>query len=774
MATVDGGIANLIQGVSQQSRRDRRDGQCTLQENMSSDVVRNLSRRASTSLVGKLFNSPDTHTYIPFDTKVNGVHFLAIKEDTLRAFGPTGAEVTVNGGSDTYLGLNMVGTVIDGDMYLANQSVEVEMDPAVLAEETRGLVQIVGGQYGKTYAIKLKYPPDANVEIEVSWTTPDGSSASHSTQVATDHIAEQLRLATVGETNFTDHYTVVRKGDVLLFEWASTNHGRMEITADDGQGGTQVYVVTDRTDKIAYLPRYAPDGYTAMVTGGTDGNNDDTFFTFTQEVSGFGNEGVWQESVKRGIEYSFDNTTMPHLLTYNAVADEFTFAAVTWDTRDAGDDTTNPLPSFIGRTVQDLASFQGRMVILTDSTLVMSKNQNASDFWKGSATLTADDDPIDMGSTSKLANNLTYLIPHNRDLVVFSDNAQFIVFGRTSLTPSNASLVLSTEFQVNLDVRPQLSGKNITFLADYGNFSSVREFFTEGTSDANDSDPITKHVNRYIPNGMTTISSSSNYDTVIVHGRDTKAYLYQFLVDKQELLQSSWSTWLFKQTLVYSYFDKSTLYLITRCAANCVTLATLKFDNEVDTGLDYEVHLDLKQSATSGTEVYSIVHADADMVAVQGDGCPNPGLSARVVSVDEVAETVTLDKSYGGTVIFGIPYMSRYKPTMPMIKDQKNIKIGTGRLIIRRMYISYEDTGQFYTSVTNKYNTTKTDYMSGRVLGDPDNKVGEQPIVDGTFSVGVQDDADITELEIYTDHHTPCTLVDIEWNGQWNKRGRRR
>ena len=54
---VDGALRSLIQGVSQQPFRNRLPGQCTLQENMSSNPVDSLQRRPPEEVVGHLFNT---------------------------------------------------------------------------------------------------------------------------------------------------------------------------------------------------------------------------------------------------------------------------------------------------------------------------------------------------------------------------------------------------------------------------------------------------------------------------------------------------------------------------------------------------------------------------------------------------------------------------------------------------------------------------------------------------------------------------------------------
>ena len=64
--------------------------------------------------------------------------------------------------------------------------------------------------------------------------------------------------------------------------------------------------------------------------------------------------GDYEETVKPGITYQLDNTTMPHTLTLSSGA--FTFDKATYDDRTVGDEDSAPNPSFVGQTINGVLS----------------------------------------------------------------------------------------------------------------------------------------------------------------------------------------------------------------------------------------------------------------------------------------------------------------------------------------------------------------------------------------------------------------------------------
>ena len=793
---VDGSLRSLIQGVSQQPPRSRLPGQCTAQDNMSSNPVDGLKRRPPLDYIANLFESSENPQFYYVDHGDDNEFIVVALEDSIRVFDLLGNEKTVNEDGDAfdYLDGNLLSfTTLDDKTYVANKSTEVAMlEDVADFQDFNSIVYLLGGQYAREYEITVNWIDSGDVSrsITVTHTTPDGSSSAHAAQIATDYIANELKTDLEAATthSFNTTFDIELAGDVLYIKWAGSETEPFEVIANDGSGGTIMVAVNNQVKDISKLPRYAPQGYHVTISGDGSASQDDWYveFSVTPDAddnvpavgAGFGQSGTWVETVQKNTPYLLDTETMPHILSYDTATDEFTFSAGDWKGRQVGDEESNEDPSFVGRVIQDLGYFQGRLVMLSGPAVIMSRTNKPLDFWIESATGVADSDAIDIESTAKGASTMLRVIPHNRDLVIFSKNAQFIVFGRNALTPTNASLVLTTTFEAELRAAPVPAGRNIFFAINYGAFTGIREFFTEGSQDINDSRPITQHVLKYIAGRVRHMASTSNFDNLIVQAEDeTILYNYEYIWINDQRVQSSWSRWILPNNVKYFFFVESVIYIISEIDDSFV-LESIDRDIQADTGLTYQVKLDRKVTAASvNTEIVNLLPEMPDiddMVFVQGDGCPHPGLRVLVEDYDEGSNTITLAEDMdGGDVICGQRYRSSYKPTMPFVRDQDGVKIGTGNLIISKFFANVRDTGILEATITSTYRSDVSIKFSGRAVGDPNSVVGEAAIVSTSHTIPFRDNADNAELELFTDSHLPMNVMDLEWIGQYTKRGRR-
>jgi hypothetical protein len=781
---VDGSYSSLLQGVSQQPPRTRLAGQHTQQINCSANPVKGLTRRAATNFVASLFTGTSPQF---FNFKTNGITYLlsALNND-IKVFKLDGAAQTVNivSGTGAYLDTNKLAFAdIDNNVYMANRNKTVAMLADIPTYVTTGsLVYLLGGQYGRTYKITIDW---SGTTITASYATPDGGSSTHSNQIATDYIATQLVTALNAASGFSANFSVTRVSDVLYIQKTSAPITQdFSITVEDGDGGSNMLVANNSVKDFDKVPRYAPQGYVLSVLGADGSTADDSYLQFQaypDEVgavpavgAGFGREGRWVECVAPAIPYKLDLTTMPHILTYNKGTDDFTFDRGVWAGRQVGDQDSNADPSFVGKTIEDLGYFQGRLVALAGSAVVMSRTNKPLDFWRQSVVNLNDDDGIDIESTANGVEKLFRLVPHNRDLVVFADAAQFIVFGRNQLTPQNASLVLTTSFEADLTASPIAAGRNIFFAIKYGSFGGLREFYTDGSQDINDSRPITQHVSTYIQGGAKLMASSSNFDTLVVRGSDAKRLnVYEYIWLDGKKAQSAWSEWIMPYDVEYCFFVESRLYFVFK-VGSAYHLEYMDLDVQHDTGLSYPVCLDSKRKATvtGNTLAVSSILPASELVFVYGANAPHPGLRIPVTGV--AGSTVTFGTTLSSTdIIYGIPYDSTLKPTMPIVKDSEEVKIGTANLNISKFLVNYEDSGSMQSIKTSEYrDDTVVDYTTIRV-GDPLFSLGEPPIRSGTWIVPFRDNADNAELTLTTNSHLPLTITSIEWMGQYTKKGKR-
>lgn len=807
----DGSLKSLLQGVSQQPTRDRLPGQGTEQINMSADPVRGLSRRPGDDLVGSLGTDADIRGWGTIVTPDGIPALVKVTGTDVRIFNYNAQEYPVILGTGSAAYLAQAGrwsmTTLKLKSYLANEGKPVAMSSTLASywnvgtvARPSGIVQILGGAYGKKYSISID-----NVVV-ASIITPDGATANDAYFVGTTIIAEQLAWALVNDRAVTTPpanlpqsanfypvataalatgWTVSRKDDVILLQ--KTSGPVFTLTVTDDAGNINAKGMTESVPDIADLPRYAPHEYIVRVAQEVD-QEEDLWLKFVSNVAGatqgsnFGTEGAWYEALKPGLSTGFDKATMPRILTFDVGTQTFTLQQEDWADRTVGTDVTNPEPSFIGYGISDVASFQSRLVMLAGPAVTASRSKKYENFWIGSASTLTDADPIDMTSQAAQSSVLRYAVGHNKDLVVFSSKGQFVLFGRSAVTPSNAALVLTTSFEADLAAEPQACGRNVFFATRYGRFTGIREFYTEGSTDINDTRPITQHVKQYLLGSVSHLSSTSNYDTLLVHTDNdrSKLYPYQFIWQNNEKVQSAWSTWTFPKNVLYSFFDDELVYFVIDVAGTQYLLR-MSLDVIDEPGINYPVHLSSRFDV-AGVNTQFVLPFDwlnnQPLRFIQGAGCPNPGLAIGIDSIVYNAGipgwVVTLKQNMaGGSIVGGIRFLSDYWPTMPRMKDRDGVVISNARLMISKFLLSLENTGYIVGQKVTQWGNSAPVTFEGYIVNDVNSIVGQVAITDYTFQMPYKDRADRGEVHFYTDEHWPMTILDIEWEGTVNKRGRR-
>lgn len=819
MTKVDGSLKALLQGVSQQPPRDRLSGQCTEMINMTADPVAGLSRRAPTDLVGALGASSDVRGFHNFEMR-NGNKFLAFFRDggiRVTDYNAVQYPVTVEGAAGAYLTTvgDLACTTVEDQVIVVNKAVKTSMladkrgyvNAGVGSLGRMALIYVRGGAYGREYSIFKD-----GVRIAM-FRTPNGSSPNMVNFTRTEYIASKLYEALTTTVNTEGDATGAGAGSALVgtaalaatATWEVTrwsdiisirnkvNNKTYTITSSDDTGGVNMKTVQDTVASVEDLPPKAPHGYLARVATEND-PDEDMLFEFIVDGAtpgvgmgtGFGQPGYWQETVSPDVPYKMNKTTFPHILEYKEATNSFVFRQGAWSDRKVGTALTNPDPSFIGNTINDVSTFQGRLVFLSGSYVCMGRTNRFNDFWMGSAGQLVDTDPIDISSTAVEASTMQAAVPNNRDLVVFSQKGQFLVFGRTAITPSNATLVLTTTFEAELRAKPTAAGRNVFFATNYGRFTGIREFYSEGNADANDARLITQHVKQYIVGQVHRLISSSNYDMLMVQTREDRklVYVYQYIWQNQEKMQSAWSKWQLPHESVFSFFDEELIYFVLRQTTSAGVehfLYRMSLDIYAENQVDYPIFLDERFDVNDCYKAFVLPYnrqAATGLVVVQGDGCPNPGLLAPVQSIvydtpnNRYVVTLRSDMQ-GGNVVCGVPFYSEYRPTMPMIKDRSGVVVGTGLFRIKKFILTLQATGHIIGQLISKFGDGEPVEFQGRIIGSPDNRIGVAAVVDESFDMPFREKVDRADVKYYTDRHLPMTILDIEWVGQYHKSGKR-
>jgi hypothetical protein len=322
----------------------------------------------------------------------------------------------------------------------------------------------------------------------------------------------------------------------------------------------------------------------------------------------------------------------------------------------------------------------------------------------------------------------------------------------------------------------------VFFPTQYGKFSGIREFYTEGGTDINDSRSVTQHVKEYIQGSVIKMSASSNYDTLLVQGDTdpTKLYTYQYIWSDSAKVQSAWSTWKFWCNVTQMWFDDAQVYCILN-ANGYYFLHRLSLDQTDSEGLGFPVYMDSRFDVTGVAFAFAVPYdilTGQQLTVVQGVGCPNPGATVDVVSSTYQPGVgyvyVLRDSMQGGNIIVGIPFESRYIPSPPAIKDQDGAPILNAKFRISKYIVYLSKTGKCTAQLLPKWGGPSQQIrFEGRILGTLFNNVGKVPIVDETFIVPFREEPELCDMLISESGPYPMTLLDIEWAGQYNKKGRR-
>ena len=105
----------------------------------------------------------------------------------------------------------------------------------------------------------------------------------------------------------------------------------------------------------------------------------------------------------------------------------------------------------------------------------MSRAGEFFQFFPETVTTILDSDCIDANVSHVKVSNLRHAIPFNKELLLFSDQTQFVLAGANILTPSNIVINATTEFESSLEAKPVSAGRNVFFAFNKGSYAGIRE-----------------------------------------------------------------------------------------------------------------------------------------------------------------------------------------------------------------------------------------------------------------------------------------------------------
>ena len=619
--------------------------------------------------------------------------------------------------------------------------------------------------YNLTFITDNPSPPGAKTLVQVGMSGPLGESLP----------ADALQYLELWDTTQGDP---IRLGQVLMYQTvADPNH----VSGD-----------------AIHIWEGTIDGPIVLV----DGRDYELFYSDVVGNFAAVPEVRWIEDSAPDQNTEINASTMPHVL-YRKGSGTFQFGSMNQVTtqavrslerRHSGDDDSNPMPTFVGSRIKDVATFQNRLCVLERDKLSMSVTGQPNDWFRGTVVQLLATSPIGIQSTSAKASVLSHFVEHNNDLMIFGPKGQFRMSGDRALTPQTASLPQASSYPATTRAVPVSNGNDVFFATSYGDSAGISQFSLDPQiENLSVAKPMADNQVGLMPGVVDEIVATPNLGIVITKLNTKKDYLFPLEFEPQidilKPVEPTWSSWWFNFGIRIVSVRSNENYLDIMAVGSQGTgdgknLRLYRIDLLADrtarnifletTGA---VHLDamVAQDNVTTTVTLSpdypeyddgaILNPPRPLVIVQQLGCPNPG---QQVGYTRNGQVFTLDEDMGGgRVRYGYEFDSTIELPKVDIRDEAGRIQTYSKLRITDMTASLE--GHMDAKVLRSYGGTQ--YPEQEFRGDPNPDIYEPDRY--TARIQVKQDAENFTTVISSNDHAPLNLHQLEWRGTYHKSGRR-
>jgi len=805
MTEYNGSISNLLQGVSQQSRLERRPEQLESQTNCFSSVTQNIGKRPGSQILthGSTTDYPTTAAYHEYDRGDTSERYsLVVKSGAIRVTDLLdGADKTVDlDGHGAYLASSdpeadfRFHTIAD-TTFILNKSIVPAMGTTTAAASIwQSIIYCSRASYGMTYRVISNGTLIAECSTPSTVTISATSMDKTITLKTTDIIDCLYTGATVGLATWNAAGTFVggvsawatanlagkAQGDDVIYLYDSTDR---KIEVEDDNHGNDLRTFGQTIDTYDKLPRVCYDGYKVKVSGLDSTIYNDYYVTFEAENGAGVGHGVWKESAGFGVDTAFDPATMPHTLIPNANRTTFTLGEIDWVDRQAGDDDTNPKPSFVGTEISDILTYQGRLVLVSEENVVASGTFDHYNFFAETVTQESPADPIDSASSDNQVTNLHNGLVFNASLVLFSDRAQFVHPSETPFTTGTFGLSSKARFKNLIDCAPVASATSIFFPYQSGEFTGIREMQVENVTGNLLAEDTTSHVDHYVSGTAEQLVSSTDYNILIVRpGSDTDAlYVFQWFNQEGKRKQAAWHRWDFEGTVQHIALIQDKLYLWKQIGS-VVSIEYLDLADTDTPDVAFPVRLDDQDIITASSDgtnwkidctqwVTTRGISRSDLKVVAGDDTGIEGSIAEYSNHSTDANAFVVPKVAVTSVgapdfIVGSTISASGELTNPYVRDQQGKPKTKSVLRLGSMKFNCSNTGALDIVVQKDNSTTYTKEFNARLIDNTNFVLDEPPaLLDVEIRVPVRSDSNRCSITFESDSHLPFYISSIDWTG---------
>ena len=628
---------------------------------------------------------------------------------------------------------------------------------------------------GFTYTIRIAdheaTKANANIKAVRPAPTPfDADTAVTTTQILAGISAELTGVSGIG-------HEIIGNG---IYIYSDTVAFNLEVVDID-----LMKAITKEANDVGEIPVQCKNGYIVKISN-TESDEDDYYLKFVAS-NGVSGLGQWIECAEPGIVKSFDLTNMPITIQRTATT-TFTVARFTYADRDIGDDNTNPLPTFVNRSIERVLFFRNRLVFLAGENAIASRPGSFGDFFNNTALTVSTNDPIDIACSSTFPSTLMDGIEMSNGLLIFSSDQQFLLTTDDSvLTPETARLSSVATYNFNQKISPISLGKTVGFLDNSGQYGRFFEMANIASNAEPDVVEQSKVIPRLLPSDIDLLTNSRENSIVLVGKSATDTVFgYKYYNTGDKRLQAAWFKWKLPRPIRYHFIIDDAYYFVSDDNyLQMINLVQTSTDPSITQGdLNYLMHLDNYTTLSSGSyssatnqttftaSWLSSTLTQNGSLALIDDSDSQPHMGRYIVPTVNGTTITAIGDWSGRTLVAGFLYEMLVEfPTIFVTKTAGEVTLSeiTSSLVIHRVKVGLGNVGQYQSKLkrvgkldfSQVFETTIMDAYSASTAPLLEERIETIPVYEKNTNV---------DLFVLSNHPSPATIRSLSWEGDYSNK----
>lgn len=425
-----------------------------------------------------------------------------------------------------------------------------------------GMIWVTGVASNQTYDVTIEYENNAGVpQTPVSITTVSvGTTVSN---IKLNWVADQIRSQIDGFAHFTASTSDIYNNAIHFYSTTPYAYKITKIKVDNNFDTTSISSVIKATvdnksgvTDTSNLPALFSNNFKIRV--GNEATQGANYY-----LKYDGDFGGWKEC---GLDETriIDPQTMPFVIDKEKVrrTNQIVIEATEWTASNAGDVESNPYPSFIERSINDIFFYGSRLGVATDDSIVMSSIDDTKTFFRTTCSSLVTSDRVDIKlDSSKLGyDSIKHVVTYDGKLLVNTGSTQSALMVNTSFDLTSARLSEVSSYTLGYH-KPLPVDNGLYFALSNNNKTNIYNYLTLGNN-SYEAYNITKHIPTYIDGNIKEMAYGDNLAVIAVEEDRRVLYVQNRFTNGGQLVQNAWHKWELPYDLEHFYFSSNNLYLL--------------------------------------------------------------------------------------------------------------------------------------------------------------------------------------------------------------------